>query len=378
VSLIASLIGTALLFASTAVFAAPPEPDLTVEIRDISMDYGANVFPGDLSEGCAKSTTGVDLVRFGVRTTNRGSAPLILGDPGCPPCTLDPGAICQNPLFHCSPAGGHNHPHYTNYARYELIDDDDQVVATGGKLGFCLLDSDCPQGIRPQYTCTFQGLTPGCSDYYSPDLGCQYIDVTDVPNGRYRIRVTLDPLGQIEEQNESNDVAIEPILIARGATPQPDTKLPGKLASYSGSDGFEFVARGRGFQMPDPLHDPTGAGGELRLTPIDLFGEAVIQLPAAGWTALGNPPGSRGYRFDGRALADPLARTCSVSIRPTMVRVRCAASPLIDLPQPLTGRLRVSISIADGKRYCATFGGETVENDASWVKLRNAPRVPCD
>jgi hypothetical protein len=61
-----------------------------------------------------------------------------------------------------------------------------------------------------------------------------------------------------------------------------------------------------------------------------------------------------------------------------MVRVRCTDSALLGLPLPLAGRLQVSISVADGKRYCATFGGQTLENDASWLKLRNAGPAPCD
>ena len=28
----------------------------------------------------------------------------------------------------CSPAAGHNHPHYANYARYELTDDNGQAI----------------------------------------------------------------------------------------------------------------------------------------------------------------------------------------------------------------------------------------------------------
>src|SRR6185503_6434149 len=133
----------------------------------------------------------------------------------------NPGAICANRQFHCSPAGGHDHPHYTDYATYELIDAADRVVATGGKLGFCLLDDHCPAGVPRTFTCDFQGLSPQCNDYYNPELGCQYIDVSGVANGAYRIRVRLDPLGLIAEGNEANNTALVPVSIDRRSI-QPD------------------------------------------------------------------------------------------------------------------------------------------------------------
>lgn len=370
------LAASAVLFASAGALGTSQHPDLTAAIEEVSVEYGASVLPGDLAEGCARAQTGVDLVRFGVRTTNVGPVPLMLGDPACPDCLDEPGAICGNPQFHCSPAGGHDHPHYTDYARYELIDDADGVVATGGKLGFCLLDDRCPAGVPEIFTCDFQGLSPQCSDYYNPELGCQYIDVTGVPDGRYRIRVTLDPLALITEEDEENNVALASVSIARG--PQPDEELPGKFVVFNPTRGFEFSARGRSFTLPDALHDPTVAGADLRVIPLDLLGGVIIPLPAEGWVALGDPPGAKGYRFRGRGLAGSSAESCTVSIRPTAVRVRCEDPRFVNVPLPLSGRLRVAIVAGGGKRYCATFGGETLENDTSWLKRRNARPGPCD
>src|SRR6185436_14436252 len=98
-------------------------------------------------------------------------------------------AACGNPLFECSTA--HGHPHFEGFAKAELLDASNQVVVTGHKQGFCLLDLDC---ANPTYTCGYQGITAGCSDIYSTGLPCQYIDLTDanVPDGDYTLRVTLD------------------------------------------------------------------------------------------------------------------------------------------------------------------------------------------
>ena len=37
-------------------------------------------------------------------------------------------------------------------------------------------------------------------------LGCQYVDVTLVPDGAYTLRVTVDPLDRFIEVSEANNV----------------------------------------------------------------------------------------------------------------------------------------------------------------------------
>jgi len=190
-------------------------PDLTPEIYAVFLDTDATVGSGDVAEGCAGATTGRTLLRFGVRSTNVGATALHTGDPGCPDCLTNPGAICDNPLFECSPADGHNHPHFTDFGRYELLDPAGDLVAQGGKRSFCMLDTACPGGGTRVYTdCEDQGISSGCYDEYAPTLGCQYIDVTDVPDVTTRaftLRVTLDPddlLPDIDRTNNAVEVAI--------------------------------------------------------------------------------------------------------------------------------------------------------------------------
>jgi len=150
-------------------------PDMTAEIRDVQLQLNTSVAAGDVAEGCAEAMSGVDLLRFSSLSKNVGSADLVLGDPECPtPCSDHPLEVCGNPDYVCSPAAGHNHPHYSNYARYELLDAGNQALVVGHKQGFCLLDSICN---TPHYTCTNQGLTAGCADQYSANLGCQYLDM---------------------------------------------------------------------------------------------------------------------------------------------------------------------------------------------------------
>jgi cysteine-rich repeat protein len=196
------------------VFAAP---DLVPEISDVGV-FVSDVDPGDVEEGCAGGQLARRLVRFTLRTRNLGPDDLSLGDPGCPDCHENPGAACTNPLFSCSTA--HGHAHFNSFVRPELLDANGTVVAQGYKFGFCLLDSDCAQ---PQFDCTFQGISAGCSDVYISGLPCQYVDITgdDLAPGVYTLRVTIDPLNQIAEADETNNVVEAPVQIGAAARTCP-------------------------------------------------------------------------------------------------------------------------------------------------------------
>jgi hypothetical protein len=156
-------------------------------------------------------------VHFALSTYNVGTADLVLGDPGCPDCEEHPGPTCTNELFECSPLAGHGHPHFTKYAIYEILPAPDAPAAAAGhKQSFCLEDTICPD--RPKvYDCFNQGLQLGCQDLYPPfALGCQYVDVTDLPGGRYLLRTTVNYAHLLEESNYDNNVDQEPVDVCEG------------------------------------------------------------------------------------------------------------------------------------------------------------------
>src|SRR5689334_19419418 len=72
-------------------------PDLTPEVTNLTVITG-DVLQGDVVEGCAGGRYGRRLVSFSLRTLNIGTTDLVLGNPGCPNCSLNPGATCTNPL----------------------------------------------------------------------------------------------------------------------------------------------------------------------------------------------------------------------------------------------------------------------------------------
>jgi hypothetical protein len=353
--------------------AGGPLPDLTAAITEVTFERDTSVGDGDVAEGCASATTGVDLLRFSATTRNEGPGDLVLGDPICPDCEANPGAQCGNPDFHCSPAGGHDHAHYTDYAIYELLDGGGATVRTGGKLGFCLIDTSCDPGSSAQFNCSFQGLSAGCSDLYHWTLGCQYVEVTGLAPGAYTLRMTVDPLGQIAEADETNNEALVPVEI-EGTTPD-DLALPGRSlrlrARNGGGTSARITARQDDLPLPVPPEAPTLRGAELALEDLGAPGSAVVfPLPAAGWRALGSPAGSRGYRYRGEPL-DPCPRA---RLAPSGVKAKCRAA---GLALPAAAEVQVVLTVGGAKRYCATFGGTEKRNDAQRLLRVEAPAAPC-
>jgi hypothetical protein len=356
---------------------APALPDLTASVDDVFVDRDTTVVPGDVAEGCASATTGVDLLRFSTLTHNIGAADFPIGDPMCPDCDAFPGALCANPdfEFHCSPADGHGHGHYTNYAVYDLLDASEQVVATGGKLGFCLIDTSCDNGTPTFGSCDFQGLSAGCTDVYDVSLGCQYIEVTGLPDGAYTLRITVDALAEISESNEANNAALFEVVLGDGSS-EPDEALPGTSlrleAKKGGGTKLRLAAEPAGsLELPAAEHAPTEGGATLTVSDGAAVGSALaFDLPAAGWEALGKPPGASGWRFRG-AKGDPCRK---VRLGDQGLRARCEGA---GLALPAAGPVEVVFTASAAKRYCATFGGTEKRNDAKRLQRVKAASAGC-
>jgi len=115
---------------------------------------------------------------------------------------------------------GHNHWHVRDLESSELIRlDNGAKVGTGAKFGFCFFDnvayrltllgappaafySGCGSASSLAVT---MGVSVGWGDEYSWRLPNQYVDITGLVPGRYRLRVTSDAPGYFAEANESNN-----------------------------------------------------------------------------------------------------------------------------------------------------------------------------
>ncbi len=180
-------------------FAAPPAtpdapgngalgcdaPDLIVDGQaffPIIHDIEVSADSCELAEGCLGGLGGRRLLLFSAAIPNIGSADLVMGIPANHP-----------ELFHYS--GCHDHYHFEEFARYELLDGPNGVVvAEGHKQAFCMLDSNSWAWpvAQPRFTCENQGISRGFTDIYESGLPCQWVDITGVPPGEYTLRITVN------------------------------------------------------------------------------------------------------------------------------------------------------------------------------------------
>ena len=265
-----------LILASLARIAGAGEttlalPDLRalidVDILPLSILHDQDVPLADVVEGCAGGTSGRSLVRFTLSSINEGDADVVLGNPGCPAdCEANPGPTCANELFECSPVDGHNHAHFSQYALYEVLPAADAPpAAVGHKQGFCIMDTFCEQGA---YDCEFQGLSVGCKDSYFNFLGCQYVDVTGLPGGRYLLRATVNYAHLIEESRFENNADEEPFEICDALTaPRLRLRTADKAPAGLPASARAWTATGEIRYARTPLveADPARDGAIVRL-----------------------------------------------------------------------------------------------------------------
>ncbi len=121
-------------------------------------------------------------------------------------------------------ADGHDHWHLKDISRYTLWNQAKTAqVAPSMKVGFCLEDSERRErngpaakvytaaltsfcrNWEPQADSTYQGVSAGWRDIYYKTVAFQWVDVSDVRPGVYRLGSRIDPQNVVIESNESNN-----------------------------------------------------------------------------------------------------------------------------------------------------------------------------
>lgn len=139
---------------------------------------------------------------------------------------------------------GHSHFHLLEIVAYSLWDETGTVpIKPGAKVGFCLLDfeelgarhpgppaqryseadvADC-MAYRPDATALRMGISEGWRDYYGPEVPFQWVDVSDVAPGRYRVGAEADPFDIVAESDEANNglALAGPVSVVPGFVAQP-------------------------------------------------------------------------------------------------------------------------------------------------------------
>ena len=179
------------------------------------------------------------------------------------------------------------------------------------------------------------------------------------------------------------------LLLAATLSPAParaaDEAMPGKLILVKPGRLAKFIAKpvtGDTFALPDPMgpSSPLTGGGQLRFfkgNRVDTYNLPVNPGPRGGWKGLGNPDGSKGFKYKGAGtLADPCK---TVLVKEKIVKATCRGGA-IRFDPPATGDVGIILSLgATPMTYLAQWGGETQKNTAEFLKRKNAPVPPaCD
>jgi hypothetical protein len=220
---LAVILGAAVLGAlpTPAAAAAPRYPDL-------GMAPLSNVYLSQTSGGQRQ-------LRFSATIVNVGAGPFelaasrdstssafavsqrIYDSDGGSSLVATPGAS----LFHAG--DGHNHWHVRDLERYELRRLDNGVkVGTSTKSGFCFFDTGPYRQSLPGapasavYTgagcgdesslSVAMGLSVGWGDTYPWTLPDQFVDVTALDSGKYRLHAEADSAGWFTESSRQNNV----------------------------------------------------------------------------------------------------------------------------------------------------------------------------
>ncbi len=144
---------------------------------------------------------------------------------------------------------GHGHIHFDGYAIYNLRErlvggGVGDIVATGGKISFCLIDIaryDSNAGSSRYNSCgQIQGVTAGWSDVYDRNLPDQWVNVGTVPDGDYWLEVIIDPDNLLLESDTSNNTALIEISLNRGGPTQGDQWEPNN--TFATATNFGMVS----------------------------------------------------------------------------------------------------------------------------------------
>lgn len=126
---------------------------------------------------------------------------------------------------------GHNHWHFEQFARYQLLNSGRQLAVRSHKVGFCIAPTDPVNLVQPgavwqpsylgfggQCGSTtalwVQEMMPvGWADTYSQSVAGQSFDITKLPNGTYYVEVAANPEKVLHESDTGNDVSLRQVIL---------------------------------------------------------------------------------------------------------------------------------------------------------------------
>jgi len=171
-------------------------PDLAIGIEEYRNSVFLDTIYVDddclLEESCVNGLGKRHIIRFTTAIFNVGNTDYVVGR-------------LEEDVIGFSNDNCHEHWHRLGYAEYLLYGGAGKPEPLGFKNGFCVLDISCGDSEKnPKYSCDFMGITAGCFDVYDTSVECQWLDVTDVPDGDYTMvaRINWNQLPDLRGKRE--------------------------------------------------------------------------------------------------------------------------------------------------------------------------------
>lgn len=151
--------------------------------------------------------------------------------------------------------------------------------------------------------------------------------------------------------------------------------VPGKLfAAKPEGKLVKFLAKAPNPPLfPLPSSDPSAGSATLRVFDYGAGGgDDTYDLAGGTWKGLGNPPGSKGYKYKGAGnAADP----CKVVlIKEKVIKAVCKDKGAggVTMTPPFAGTAAIVLEIG-ADQYCAEFGGTEKKNTEKGTIRKDAP-----
>jgi hypothetical protein len=130
---------------------------------------------------------------------------------------------------------GHDHWHFQQFARYQLLNASKKVAVRSQKVGFCIAPTDGVDLLLPHATWqpSFLGFEGQCGSpsalwvqeempigwgyTYIQSLAGQSFNLAGLPNGTYYVEIIANPEHVLHEVTRSNDISLRKVII--GGTP---------------------------------------------------------------------------------------------------------------------------------------------------------------
>ncbi len=196
-----------------------------------------------ITDGEDGDVPGKDYLAFSANVWNAGPAPLVVDGFRKPGADLmdayqyfydaDGKQVGYAPTgtMEWDPRIGHEHWHFTDFASYRLLSEDQTKEVRSGKEAFCLANTDAidytvknanwhPENTDLSTACGSQDaisvrevLDVGSGDTYTQYRPGQSFDITDLPNGTYYIQVIANPENRLQETDHKNNIALRKVVL---------------------------------------------------------------------------------------------------------------------------------------------------------------------